>query len=457
MEISKKQSQLYQDIISQEKPKISVLGSTQSGKTYIISLATIKYAIELSKYDSSKTYYGAIVGWSVDTLKRNICNVMEGFLTSMGLRKKRNSFDNNYDYDIQWGTSKYIQINNIVFYFFGFNTAKSFNKILGDPLVYVWIDESARIYSSSQLQESFDEFPGRQLAYVSNPYRKMIHSFNVEGNENHPYKIKYIDNFDGIKYVFYPYDNPLIKTEADMNEVINQFPPGSLREQKIYNKWVIAEGKVFQKINKIKDLSNITIREIGIGQDYGSVNPTTFVPIALCYDRDKKKWILIRLPVYYHNPSEFKDNPTTEYFSNQFRTFTLYLKQRYGNIPITDNVVDSEATHYINRLKTDGIKVTPANKYPGSVDDGVQYMQSLFEKEYLYILEGDSITNFYPGGTYEESNKDESLIEFESYQYDTIRSQKEGINCYKKELDHSIDATRYLLLKWKKENKAPMV
>jgi hypothetical protein len=88
MEISKKQSQLYQDIISQEKPKISVLGSAQSGKTFIISLATIKYAIELSKYDNSKTYYGAIVGWSVDTLKRNICNVMEGFLNQMGLKRK---------------------------------------------------------------------------------------------------------------------------------------------------------------------------------------------------------------------------------------------------------------------------------------------------------------------------------------------------------------------------------
>ena len=44
MKISKKQNSLREDIISQNVPEIYVLGSTQSGKTFIIAEAIIEYA-----------------------------------------------------------------------------------------------------------------------------------------------------------------------------------------------------------------------------------------------------------------------------------------------------------------------------------------------------------------------------------------------------------------------------
>ena len=47
MKISKKQNQLRNDIISKDVPEIYVLGSTQSGKTFIIAEALIEYAQEL--------------------------------------------------------------------------------------------------------------------------------------------------------------------------------------------------------------------------------------------------------------------------------------------------------------------------------------------------------------------------------------------------------------------------
>ena len=34
------------------------------------------------------------------------------------------------------------------------------------------------------------------------------------------------------------------------------------------------------------------------------------------------------------------------------------------------------------------------------------------------------------------ANRDESLLEFEGYQYDTIKSLNTGVNCYKKDKDH---------------------
>ena len=346
----------------------------------------------------------------------------------------------------------------MTFYFFSFNNKLSFNKILGGPLLFIWVDEAARIYSNNTLQESFDELPGRQMSFVGHPYKKTIHSFNVEGNENHPYKKLYIDGKPkAIHFKFDPLDNPNIDTESKIKQVIELFPEGSLREQKIFNKWVVSEGRVFNKINTLDTLEHLRIREIGIGCDYGSVNPTTFVPIALCYNEIKEQWQLVRLETYYHDPGINGEKPTTAFYVEQFKCFIEYLKDKYKNIPITCNVIDSEATHYANALYNANVEYTLATKGPGSVDRGVQQLQSLFYKEVLYILRSNSIDYFDMEKKPVFSNKDESLLEFESYQYDTIRSLNTGVNCYKKEKDHSVDGLRYLIQEWQDIGKCPVI
>lgn len=448
LKLSKKQQQLLNDIISPNKTEIYVLGSTQSGKTFDICLGVIMYAQELYKYNPKEKYFGSITGWSLETLKGNILEPIKKFLNDMGLVK-------NKDYILKWQTDeKYLEIYNIRYYFFGFNNVLAFNKILGKPLIFEWMDESARIYQG-QLIEPFNEFPGRQVSYASHPYLKTIHSFNVEGGENHPYKRDYIDGKPkALHYIFYPYDNPKIDTEDAMRKVVDMFPPGSLRDQKIFCKWVLATGRVFSQINKIDNLDDYMFREIGIGVDYGSSNPTTFVPIALVYDKKEKKWKLIRLEIYYH---ESKDNPTTEYYSKQLRLFMLYLKKRYPQVPITTCVIDSEATHFHNRLIADNIPHTLAKKGSGSVNEGVQHLQSLFYKGYYYVYQQKSIKHINDDGILVFSGKDEGIIELESYRYDSLKSTKTGIDCYVKEFDHHIDATRYLIAEWKEQDKCPIV
>ena len=54
MILSKKQIQLFNDIISPNVPEISVLGSTQSGKTYDICHAMIQYARVLNEYEKEQ-------------------------------------------------------------------------------------------------------------------------------------------------------------------------------------------------------------------------------------------------------------------------------------------------------------------------------------------------------------------------------------------------------------------
>ena len=452
LQLSKKQKNLLNDIISPNIKEIYVLGSTQSGKTFDICLGCILYAQELYAYSPKEKYFGSITCWSLETLKGNILEPIKKFLDDMGLRKSK-------DYILKWQTDeKYLEIYNIRYYFFGFNNVLAFNKILGKPLLFEWIDESARIYSQLNLREPFNEFPGRQVSYANHPYLKTIHSFNVEGGENHPYKIDYIDKKPkAIHYTFFPYDNPKINTKEAMQNVVEMFPPGNLREQKIFNKWVLSTGRVFTKINKINSLDNYAFREIGVGIDYGSVHSTAFVPIALAYDKINKKWVLIRLEVYYHNPKEEQDNPTTEYFSKQLRLFLLYLKNEYGQVPITTIVLDSAATHFHNRLIADNIPHILINKSLDTVVEGVQYMQSLFYKDYLLIYEQKSIKHITDNGEVICCGKDEGILELETYRYDTNASAKSGKECYVREFNDHNDALRYIIMEFKETDRAPVV
>lgn len=449
--LSKKQNLLRELIASQNVPEIDVLGSTQSGKTFVCNLSVPEYAEALYKYDPTGDFKGAIIGWTTDTLKRNVVDDMLKMLDKQGFKKGR-------DYEFKWSQSeKYLEMYNIRIYFFGFNNYLAFNRILGAPLIFIWIDEAARIYTQAQLQEPFDQIVGRQVSYAGHPYLKMIRTYNVEGGANHPYKVKYIDNRECYKLIFFPYDNPKLNTEDKIREVLKMYSTKTLRDQKIYNKWVVSEGKVFNKVNVINDLSEWFIREIGIGIDYGSSNPTTFVPWGLALNKKTHRWGLIRLQTYYHSPAKLGTTPTTEYFSEQLRRFIVYLKMKYGNVPIYDIVVDSEALHFINRLDTDNLPNIPADKYPGSVREGVEYMQSLFDKDFMYILKEESITNIHEDISVDLSGIDESLEEFDSYQYDRIKSMKTGVDSYVKDHDHSIDASRYLFIDWKEKNKAPVV
>ena len=463
MILSKKQILLRNDIVSPYIPNISVLGSTQSGKTYDICGALIQYADNLNKYEKEqrkqdgyvpREYNGAIIGWTTDTVKSNIVDNLVNIL------EKEYHFTNGKEYILKYGQQdKYLQIYNIKFYFFGFNNKLSFNRILGKPLIFVWVDEAARIYQG-QLMETFNEIPGRQMSFAGHPYYKRIDSYNVEGSQNHPYKKDYIDGRNWKQYVFYPYDNPVLNTEEKIRQAVNAFPEGSLREQKVFNKWVVAEGKVFNRIPKIsyeEFKEKYIIREIGIGSDYGSVNPTTFSAIALAQNTETRTWNLVLLDKYYHDPKVEGDTPTTEYYSNQLKMFISFLQEKYIGISVNTLVIDSEASHFSNRLETDGIRHELAKKNKLSVDESVQYMQSLFYKEFLKVVEMPHIRYFLPNGEIVYGGHDIGLEELESYHYDKLRSEKEGINAYVKDFDHYVDGTRYIIMEFMLTGRAPVI
>lgn len=99
-----------------------------------------------------------------------------------------------------------------------------------------------------------------------------------------------------------------------------------------------------------------------------------------------------------------------------------------------------------------GVDYELATKGPGSVDRGVQQMQSLFYKKVLYVLEEPSITEF-DNDIPKTALEDLGIIELEAYQYDRQKSITSGQNCYVKEQDHSIDALRYIVMEWQSTGK----
>lgn len=463
MILSKKQISLFNDIVSQNVPNLSVLGSTQSGKTFDICFALIQYAKELYNYELEqrqnedyipREYYGAVIGWTTDTIKSNIVDNLVNIL------EKEYKFTNGQEYTLKYGQQeKYLDIYGIRFYFFGFNTNLSFNKILGKPLIFCWVDEAARIYTSSNLRASFDEIPGRMMSYAGHPYYKRIDSFNVEGSQSHPYKKEYIDKRNWKQYIFYPYDNPVLDTEEKIKEAVKVFPGGSLREQKVFNKWVVAEGKVFNHIPKIEEKEfrdKYIIREIGIGCDYGSVNATTFCGIALAQNVETRRWELILIDTYYHDPKIENDTPTTEFYSNQLKQFINFLHKKYFKIDVSTLAIDSEASHFCNRLQVDGIRYEKAKKNNMTVDKSVQLMQSLFERDLLRKIEEPTI-RYFQNGTPIYAGHDVGLEELESYHYDKLKSEKEGINTYVKEFDHYCDGVRYIIMEYSLTGRCPIV
>ena len=92
-----------------------------------------------------------------------------------------------------------------------------------------------------------------------------------------------------------------------------------------------------------------------------------------------------------------------------------------------------------------------------SVDESVQYMQSLFYKDYLYIVKQPTIRYMLDNGKPIYAGLDVVFDELESYHYDKVKSEKEGLNSYVKEYDHAIDGCRYCIMEFKLTGRSPVV
>ena len=69
----------------------------------------------------------------------------------------------------------------------------------------------------------------------------------------------------------------------------------------------------------------------------------------------------------------------------------------------------------------------------------------------------DESVQFMPNGEIIWGGHDIGLEELESYHYDKLKSEREGINAYVKEFDHYVDGTRYIIMEFKLTGRAPIV
>jgi hypothetical protein len=83
-------------------------------------------------------------------------------------------------------------------------------------------------------------------------------------------------------------------------------------------------------------------------------------------------------------------------------------------------------------------------------------MQSLFYKELLRKVNIPSI-RYFQGNDPIYAGHDIGLEELQSYHYDKLKSEKEGINAYVKEFDHYVDGTRYGIMELSLTGRCPIV
>ena len=91
-----------------------------------------------------------------------------------------------------------------------------------------------------------------------------------------------------------------------------------------------------------------------------------------------------------------------------------------------------------------------------TVDKSVQLMQSLFEKEVLRKIELPTIKYFINDKPV-YAGHDIGLEELESYHYDKLKSEREGINAYVKDFDHYVDGSRYIIMEYSLTGRCPIV
>ena len=64
-----------------------------------------------------------------------------------------------------------------------------------------------------------------------------------------------------------------------------------------------------------------------------------------------------------------------------------------------------------------------------------------------YFINGEAVYGMHDIG----------LEELESYHYDKLKSEREGINAYVKEFDHFVDGIRYIIMEFKLTGRAPVI
>lgn len=393
---SKKQKQVlswWENEKYKDKEAIICDGSVRAGKTVIMSLSYIFWAME--SYDEEQ--FG-MAGKTIGSLRRNVIRPLKKMLRGRGYAVKDNRTDNILEITKN-GKTNY-------FFLFGGKDEASQDLVQGLTAAGFFFDEVALMPQS---------FVNQATARLSVEGAKSWFNCNPAG-PHHWFKIEWIDKLtekNAIRIHFMMEDNPSLS-----QKVISRFKrmySGVFYDRFIRGLWVLSEGIIFDNFDKetmVKEPpTDIPANQYYVSIDYGTQNATVF----LLWGRYGKQWYCI--DEWYYSGRESSRQKTDEEYSQALKEFTEDKKVTI--------IVDPSAASFIAQLQKDGFNVLKANN---DVLDGIRATQVAMNRGDVYF-----------------SSKCKHLFkEFSSYIWDEKASER-GEDKPIKQYDHACDALRYFV------------
>jgi len=376
-----------------EKDGIVCDGSVRAGKTVVMSLSYVMWAMD----DFEDENFG-MAGKTIGSFRRNVIRPLKRMLKSRGYSVKDHRADNYLTVSFR-GKTNY-------FYIFGGKDESSQDLIQGITLAGMFFDEVALMPESFVSQaEARCSIDGSKYWYNCNP-ASPYHWFKENYNDN-------LEEKNLIRLHFTMEDNPSLSAR-----VINRYKrmfTGVFYKRFILGLWVLAEGVIYDAFNHddhVVPTEERRYSEYYVSIDYGTQNPTTFS----LWGKHRDTWYKVK--EYFHDGRNSGKQKTDVEYSKDLKEFTKGIR-------VKSVIVDPSASSFIAQLKKDRFNVTKAKN---EVLDGIRNMQTALSEK--MILFNDCCI--------------ETFREFSSYVWDKKASDR-GEDKPVKQFDHALDADRYFI------------
>lgn len=384
----------------QDKFAIICDGSVRAGKTVVMSLSYVRWAM----IQFNGRNFG-MAGKTIGSLRRNVIRDLKRILISEHYRVKDNQSENMLTVSKNGHTN--------YFFLFGGTNEASQDLVQGITLAGFFFDEVALMPES---------FVAQATSRLSVEGSKAWFNCNPD-SPYHWFKLQWIDELTkkkAIRIHFLMKDNPSLSEET--LERYDSMYSGVFYLRYILGQWAMADGLVYDNFDREKMVVDIPKEPVWekqwISIDYGTQNATVF-----------KLWSLFKgtwynNAEYYYFGRETGRQKTDEQYIDDLEDFFFEHDLSRKNVKL---IVDPSAASFKKALRNRGFTVVNANN---NVLDGVRFMMTQMNQGKMKWTEASQHT----------------IKEFGSYMWDKKAADR-GEDAVVKEHDHCMDADRYFAMK----------
>lgn len=387
-----------------DKDAIIAAGSVRSGKTLIMSLSFVFWAM-----DSYNDANFGMSGKTIGSFKRNVWFNLQKMLRARGYLIYKVKEIND-----AWVIKKGDISNN--FYIFGGRDERSQDLVQGFTAAGFFFDEAV-------LQP--ETFVNQAIARCSEDGAKLWFNCNPDG-PFHWFKKGWIDKIherNALHIHFLLEDNPSLSAKVIAR--YKRMFVGIFYDRFILGLWVLAEGVIYSMfthemvLNEVPHGVKILTKWIGI--DYGQANATVFMLLGLGDDN-----VIYVLDEYYHEGRTSAVQKSPKKYSKDY--FKWKIKCGVEGMPVKQKYtyVDPSAKGMIMQLHEDG--ESNIRQADNEVLKGIELISSLIDAGMFKVL----------------SKCKNTIKELGSYRWDP-KAQERGIDAPIKQNDHCLDAIRYVV------------